>query len=46
MDLGDAAVLGMPQGPDEGDDVEAEFVLGEDETALSLGSQGEGMAGA
>jgi hypothetical protein len=36
----------MAQGPDEGDDVEAELVLREDETALALGSQGDGMAGA
>jgi hypothetical protein len=46
MDLGDAAMLGVPQGPDEGDDVEAELVLGEDEAALLLGTQRDGVAGA
>src|SRR5260221_8825274 len=39
MDLGDAAVLGMPQGADGGDDVEAELVLGQGDPALLLGSE-------
>jgi hypothetical protein len=46
MDLGDAAVLGMPQGADGGDDVEAELVLGQGEAALLLGPQRDGVAGA
>jgi hypothetical protein len=39
MDLGDAAVLGMPRGADGGDDVEAELVLGQGDPALPLGAE-------
>ena len=46
MDLGDAAVLGVAQGADQGDDVEAELVLGQGEAALGLGAVGDGVAGA
>ena len=46
VDLGDAAVLGMPQGADQGDDVEAELVLGQGVAALLLGSERDVMAGA
>src|SRR5512135_3507790 len=46
MDFGDAAVLGMAQGADQGDDVEAEFMLGESEVALLLGAEGNSPAGA
>jgi hypothetical protein len=44
MDLGDAAVLGMPQGPDQGDDVESELVLGQGETPFLLGPERYGVA--
>ena len=46
MDLGDAAVLGMPQGADQGDDVEAELVLRQGVAALLLGAERDGVAGA
>ena len=46
MDLGDAAVLGVPQGADRGDDVEAELVLGQGEAALLLGAERDAVAGA
>jgi hypothetical protein len=46
MDLRDASVLGMAEGADEGDDVEAELVLGEGEAALLLGAEGNMVAGA
>jgi hypothetical protein len=39
MDLGDAAVLGVPQGADQGDDVEPEIVFREGEVTLLLGSE-------
>jgi hypothetical protein len=37
MDLGQATVLGMSEPADRGDDVEAEFVLGQDDPRLVLG---------
>jgi site-specific DNA recombinase len=39
VDLRHAAALGMPKGADQGDDVEAELVLGQDQPALLLGPQ-------
>ena len=45
MDLGDAAVLGMPQGADQGDDVEAELVLRQGEAPLLLGAEGDVRGG-
>ena len=46
MDLGDAAVLGVPQGADQGDDVEAELVLREGIAALLLGAERDAVPGA
>ena len=40
VDLGDAAVLGVAQGADQRDEVQAELVLGQDETPFGLRSQG------
>src|SRR5262245_40399857 len=48
MDLGDAAVLGVAQGADQGDDVEAELVVRQGEAALGLRAEGpeeEGTSG-
>ena len=45
VDLGDAAVLGVPQGADQGDDVEAELVLGQGEAALLLGAERDARSG-
>jgi hypothetical protein len=45
MDLGDTAVLGVPQGADEGDDVEAELEFREGEVSLLLGSEGDMVSG-
>jgi hypothetical protein len=39
MDLGDAAVLGVPQGADQCDDVKAELVLRQCVMALLLGAE-------
>jgi hypothetical protein len=36
MDLGETAVLGMAQGTDQGDNIEAELVLGECQSAFGL----------
>ena len=44
VDLGDAAVLGVAQGTDEGDEVEAELVLGQDDATLGLGPHGAAEA--
>src|SRR4051812_40362602 len=44
MDLGDTAVLGMPQGADQGDDVEAELVLREGVVSLLLGTERDSVA--
>jgi hypothetical protein len=44
MNLGDAAVLGVPQGADQGDDVEAELVVWQGEATLLLGSQADAAA--
>ena len=46
MDLRDAAVLGVAQGADQGDDVEAELVLRQGEAPLLLGAERDGVAGA
>ena len=45
MDLRDAAVLGVAESTDGGDDVEAELVLGQGEVALLLGPEGRGSVG-
>jgi hypothetical protein len=45
MDLRDAAVLGMPEGPDRRDDVEAELVLRQGEAPLLLGAERGAIAG-
>src|SRR5262249_40889406 len=44
MNLRDAAMPGVPQGADEGDDVEAKLVLGQGEAALALGAVGAEVA--
>jgi hypothetical protein len=44
MDLGDAAMLGVPEGADQGDDIEAELVLREGVAAFLLGSEWDGVA--
>ena len=41
VDLRDAAVLGMAESADQGDDVEAELVLGQGEPPLLLGPEAE-----
>src|SRR4051794_6288262 len=46
MDLGDAAVLGMPQAADQGDDIETELMLGQGVAALLLGTKGDAGGGA
>ena len=46
VDLGDAAVLGVAEHADQGDDVEAEFVLGQGEAPLLLGPEAGLVAGA
>ena len=46
VDLGDAAVLGVAEASDQGDDVEAELVVGQGEAALGLGAVGAAVAGA
>jgi hypothetical protein len=40
VDLGDAAVFGIAEGADEGDDIQAELVLGQGVAALLLGAVG------
>src|SRR5256885_6531178 len=40
MDLREAAMLGMTQVPDQGDDVQTELVPRQDEPTLLLGAQG------
>jgi hypothetical protein len=44
MNLRHAAMLAVPQGADEGDDVEAELVLGQGQAAFALGPVGAEMA--
>jgi hypothetical protein len=46
MDLREAAMLGVTQATDRGDDVEAELVLGQGEAALLLGPQADAVSGA
>ena len=46
VDLGDAAVLGVAEASDQGDDVEAELVVGQGEVGLGLGAVGAVVAGA
>src|SRR5262249_16697690 len=46
MDLGEAGVLRVPQGADQGDDVQSELVVGQGEPAFGLGSIGATVAGA
>ena len=46
VDLGDAAVSGVAEGADQGDDVEAEFVLGQGVEALRFGPVGLAVAAA
>ena len=45
MDLGDAAVFGVAEPTDQGDDVEAEFVVGQGEVGFGLGPVGSKEAG-
>ena len=40
MDLGDAAVFGVAEAADQGEDVEAELVVGQGEVGLGLGAVG------
>jgi site-specific DNA recombinase len=44
VDLGDAAVLGVAESADRGDDVEAELVVGQGEATLLLGPQTDATA--
>ena len=44
MDLGDAAVLGVAEAADQGDDVEAELVVGQGEVGFGLGAVGAVVA--
>jgi hypothetical protein len=46
VDLGDAAVLGVAEATDEGDDIEAELVVGQGEVGFGLGSVRAMVAGA
>ena len=46
VDLGDAAVFGVAEAADEGDDVEAELVLGQGVEALGFGAVGLAVAAA
>ena len=46
VDLGDAAVLGVAEAADQGQDVEAELVVGQGEVGLGLGAVGPVVAGA
>jgi hypothetical protein len=46
MDLGHAAVFGIAETADEGDDIEAEFVVGQGEVRFRLGSVRAVVAGA
>ena len=46
LDLGDAAVLGVAEAADQGDDVEAELVLRQGEPALGFGPVGPQVGGA
>ncbi len=46
VDLGDAAVEGITQAACQGDDVEAELVVGQADAAFGLGADGEAVAGA
>ena len=45
MDLRDAAMLGMTQGADGGDDIQAKLVLGQDDAALLLGADRDAESG-
>jgi hypothetical protein len=40
VDLGDGAVLRVAEAADEGEDVEAELVVGQGDVGLSLGAAG------
>jgi hypothetical protein len=46
VDLRDAAVLGVAEGADQGDDVEAELVLRQGEAVLLLGAEADPVSGA
>ena len=45
MDLGDGAVFGMAEAADQGQDIEAELVVGQGEVGLGLGAIGAVEAG-
>jgi hypothetical protein len=46
VDLLEAAMFGVPQATDQGDDVRTELVLGQGEASLLFGPQASPMAGA